>query len=43
VGLLPCFEAELAALGGDLAAFVRAHREDPGHRAAACAGEAPAE
>lgn len=37
VGLLPCFEAELAALGGDLAAFVRAHRENPGHRSGACA------
>jgi predicted aminopeptidase len=43
VSLLPCFEAELAALGGDLAAFVRAHREDPGHRSGACAAEAPAE
>jgi predicted aminopeptidase len=43
LGLLPCFEAELAALGGDLAAFVRAHREDPGHRAGACAAGAEAE
>ena len=37
VGELPCMEAELAALGGDLAAFVRAHREAPGHRFGACA------
>jgi predicted aminopeptidase len=37
VGELPCFEAELAALGGDLEAFVRAHVEDPGHRFGACA------
>jgi len=36
VGLLPCFEAELAALGGDLAAFIRAHVDAPGHRAPAC-------
>ena len=36
VGGLPCFEAELASLGGDLAAFVRAHRDDPGHRFGAC-------
>lgn len=39
VALLPCFEAELAALGGDLAAFVRAHRDAPGHRSGACAAE----
>ena len=37
VGLLPCFEAELASLSGDLAAFVRAHREVPGHRFGDCA------
>jgi len=37
VGELPCFEAELATLGGDLAGFVRAHREAPGHRFGACA------
>jgi predicted aminopeptidase len=43
VGLLPCFEAELAALGGDLAAFVRAHRDAPGHRFGACAAGAAAE
>ncbi len=43
VGLLPCFEAELASLGGDLAAFVRAHRDDPGHRPAGCAAASPAE
>lgn len=36
VGELPCFEAELAALGGDLHAFVRAHVDDPGHRFGAC-------
>ena len=36
LGLLPCFERELAALGGDLPAFVRAHREQPGHRAPDC-------
>ncbi|MEX2205461.1 MAG: aminopeptidase [Myxococcota bacterium] len=36
VGELPCFEAELAQLGGDLAAFVRAHIDDPGHRFGAC-------
>ncbi len=36
VGELPCFEAELATLGGDLAAFVRAHRDAPGHRFGAC-------
>ncbi len=34
---LPCFEAELAALGGDLGAFIRAHQADPGHRTGACA------
>lgn len=38
VGELPCFAAELAELGGDLEAFVRAHRDDPGHRFASCAG-----
>ena len=37
VGLLPCFDTELRALGGDLAAFVRAHVDDPGHRHPACA------
>ena len=36
LGLLPCFERELAALGGDLPAFVRAHRDQPGHRAPDC-------
>ncbi len=36
VGELPCFEAELASLGGDLSAFVRAHRDEPGHRFGAC-------
>ncbi len=37
VGELPCFEAELASLEGDLAAFVRAHKEGPGHRFGDCA------
>jgi predicted aminopeptidase len=36
LGALPCFERELDALGGDLRAFVRAHRAHPGHRAAVC-------
>ena len=36
LGLLPCFERELASLGGDLAAFVKAHKADPGHRGADC-------
>ncbi|HXZ83991.1 MAG TPA: aminopeptidase [Myxococcota bacterium] len=36
VGLAPCFERELASLGGDLPAFVRAHREHPGHRPEGC-------
>jgi predicted aminopeptidase len=36
LGLVPCFERELADLGGDLSAFVRAHREKPGHRPAGC-------
>lgn len=36
LGALPCFARELAALGGDLPAFVRAHREQPGHRIASC-------
>ncbi|MFI5315502.1 MAG: aminopeptidase [Myxococcota bacterium] len=36
LGLMPCFERELADLGGDLSAFVRAHREKPGHRPAGC-------
>lgn len=36
VGELPCFAAELAELDGDLHAFVRAHRDDPGHRFGAC-------
>ena len=36
LGLLPCFERELASLGGDLPAFVKAHKDDPGHRAADC-------
>lgn len=39
LGLLPCFERELAALGGDLPAFVKAHREKPGHRAPDCEGK----
>jgi len=38
VAELPCFEAELATLGGDLAGFVRAHRDRPGHRFGDCAG-----
>ncbi|MGH7293067.1 MAG: hypothetical protein ACREJT_17730, partial [Myxococcota bacterium] len=37
VGMLPCFETELAALDGDLAAFIRAHVDAPGHRDPACA------
>jgi len=37
VGELPCFDAELASLDGDLPAFVRAHRDAPGHRFSACA------
>jgi predicted aminopeptidase len=40
LGALPCFEREFEALGRDLAAFIRAHREDPGHRLPGC--EAPA-
>lgn len=36
LGLVPCFERELADLGGDLGAFVRAHRENPGHRPPSC-------
>ncbi len=36
VGLLPCFAEELAGLGGDLATFVRAHRDEPGRRSANC-------
>jgi predicted aminopeptidase len=36
LGLVPCFGRELAALGGDLAAFVQAHRERPGHRPEGC-------
>jgi predicted aminopeptidase len=36
VGELPCFEEELAALGGDLPTFIRAHEADPGHRSGAC-------
>jgi predicted aminopeptidase len=36
LGLVPCFERELADLGGDLVAFVRAHRERPGHRPPGC-------
>jgi len=31
-GHLPCLEAELQALGGDLEAFIRAHVERPGRR-----------
>jgi predicted aminopeptidase len=27
-----CFDAELTEVGGDVRAFIRAHREDPGHR-----------
>ncbi len=39
----PCFEAELRELGGDLRAFVAAHRASPGHRAElpACSESAP--
>jgi predicted aminopeptidase len=37
LGLAPCFERELASLGGDLPAFVRAHKEHPGHRPEGCA------
>ncbi len=36
LGLVPCFGRELAQLGGDLAAFVRAHSEKPGHRPPGC-------
>ncbi|HTO54981.1 MAG TPA: aminopeptidase [Myxococcota bacterium] len=36
LGLVPCFEHELADLHGDLAAFVRAHRAKPGHRPEGC-------
>jgi predicted aminopeptidase len=36
LGDLPCFGAELRALGGDLAAFVERHRGEPGRRDAAC-------
>lgn len=36
LGLVPCFERELAELGGDLTAFVRAHAERPGHRPQGC-------
>lgn len=39
VGELPCFETELASLGGDLVAFVRAHQDAPGHRFGDCLGE----
>jgi predicted aminopeptidase len=35
---LPCFRSELAASEGDLAAFIRAHREDPGRRATCPSG-----
>jgi predicted aminopeptidase len=38
LGLVPCFERELAQLRGDLAAFVRAHKEKPGHRPEGCEG-----
>ncbi|HXX49281.1 MAG TPA: aminopeptidase [Myxococcota bacterium] len=41
VGLAPCFERELASLDGDLPAFVRAHREHPGHRPEGCAEPEP--
>ncbi len=34
---LPCFERELAALGGDLVAFVARHRETPGRHVDGCA------
>ncbi len=34
LGDLPCFDAELAELGGDLRTFVRAHRSQPGRRKA---------
>jgi predicted aminopeptidase len=37
LGELPCFEAELATLGGDLEGFIRAHRDAPGHRFGDCA------
>jgi predicted aminopeptidase len=37
LGALPCFARELESLGGDLRAFIRAHRAHPGHRAPACA------
>lgn len=43
VGLLPCFEAELAALGGDLPAFIRAHVDAPGHRDPGCGAADTAE
>jgi predicted aminopeptidase len=36
LGDLPCFARELEELGNDLHAFIRAHREDPGHRLAGC-------
>jgi len=36
LGALPCFEREFEALGRDLEAFIRAHRERPGHRAPGC-------
>jgi predicted aminopeptidase len=39
LGALPCFARELAALDGDLQAFVRAHRHQPGHRVAGCEAE----
>jgi predicted aminopeptidase len=39
LGALPCFSRELEALDGDLHAFVRAHRERPGHRVAGCEPE----
>jgi hypothetical protein len=32
LGLLPCFDAELQRLAGDLRAFVAAHVERPAHR-----------
>jgi predicted aminopeptidase len=36
LGLVPCFERELEALHGDLPAFIRAHRDRPGHRPESC-------
>lgn len=36
LGALPCFEREFDALGRDLRAFIRAHRERPGHRLPDC-------